>query len=44
MNAREKLIALILTAPPEKLKYIYELMLVYDINPEALTKPRTVRQ
>lgn len=44
MTAREKLIHIIKTAPPELIEFLVKLMLKDNINPEDATKPRTVRQ
>lgn len=44
MTAREKLIRIIKTAPPELIEFLVKLMLKENTNPEAVTKHRTVRQ
>lgn len=44
MTAREKLIRIIKTASPEIVEFIVKLMLKDNINPEDVTKPRTVHQ
>lgn len=44
MTAKEELIHLIETAPPELIKLLVELMIKRKVNPESLTRPHTVRQ
>lgn len=44
MTAREELIQLIKTAPPEVIKQLAEIMLSQDINLISSVAPHTVRQ